>query len=271
MKPKFLGIGLATLLLAGCVSMPGGKPNPLLPWNWGKGDPAAKIEKFEARIETSKLGLIQISQELFEATMRELNAIPEPSPAIDRAKDYLGRGNSNLNHAVGPLLPERVREVAAMVAQRASSNPGEQAAGDKALAAIDRRSDKLVDALLESNVALGKAREAEGKALQRARLAEEKWDKMWFYIYLAIGGYVLLQILPLILRAFPVLAPISEMASWVAAPLVKASYNRLREGVVEVVKTAKAAGSVGVAAVEAMIDGPIDPHEQKILSRKVGK
>lgn len=268
-KPQiqFLLVALLGLLLAGCATAPTLTPNRLLPWNWFKPDPLAKVAKAEAQIESSKLQLLELSQQLYLAALRELELDPHPSVYLTHAMDYLHRGQDNQAAALGPIPPETVRAVELMVAQRASEDPAEKIKGDKALAAIDRLSENYSKRLALAEEAIDAAHEATAKAFTRARTAEEKYDRIWFWIWCAVIGYVALQILPGIAKFFPALAPVAKLAGWVAGPVVQASYSQLRAAVGTVIQTAEKTGQLGVEALRERLNAKVSEDEQDELHR----
>lgn len=206
MKALTLILSLCAMT-AGCMAVRTSAPNPWLPWNWGKGDPVAKVQKAEEQVFTAKVQLAKQAQGLVEANNAELQSDPKPDDFTARAIGYGRRAAEDLAQALGPLSPADARNVDKMVSMRQSADPAEKASGDELLATIDRISAVQATALAIARDEVQAAHEAEAAAYARARIAEEKWDRAWFWLITAgIAYLVWAWVLPLIGDNVPQLA-----------------------------------------------------------------
>lgn len=258
---------------AGCTSF-ATRGSRMLPWNWFSSDSTAKIEKAQVREQTADTQLREAAHRNAIATTEAI-AIEKArqlaeggiSRELETAADYAQRTVQSLNASEGFLGFDVQREISEMVRLRNSQVAAERERGDKLLAAADKIAGRAATAKVAASKALTLAQKKVGEEQQRALVAEEKYHRIWFWIWFAVGGYVLMQILPLLAQAFPAVGPIAKAASWIAAPAVQAGYSRLRGAVGNVINTAEKASSISIEVLRERLDGPISPNEQDELFR----
>ena len=153
-----------------------------------------------------------------------------------------------------------------MVEQRKSEDPKEKAEGDKALAALDRQAEKLQAAQAKQKARIAEAIEKEHAAYARAREAEEKYDRMWFYIYMGVGAFIFIQLLPLLATVFPALALPAKAANAVLAPVATASLAKMKRATGAVIALAEK-GTVTAAAIREHFDPPLAEADQNDVRR----
>lgn len=265
---------ILSVALAGCATAPAARGSRLLPWNWFASDSTAKVEQAQARGDAADDKLRREAQRMAQATKLAIDeekarqlAVGGVSRELTTAAEYAGRTVALLNASEGFLAFDVQRELAEMVRQRNSAVEAERARGDKLLTAADRIAENAATLKVKSEQALAAAQKQVGAEQQRALVAEEKYHRVWFCIWCALGGIALLKVLPLLAGAFPALAPIARVASWVVAPTVQAGYSKLRATVGGLIASAEKAGNLTAEAIRAHLDGPITESEQSELHR----
>lgn len=218
------------ILLAGCTSV--GKRRLWTIWNpatWGA-DKATQLENARTDTREAQDGLIAISQELYLAAEIELEADPAPSPFVARALGYQRRASTSLAAAVGPVAPDRVATIERMVHDLRSQLANEVARGQQALARYDRHAGELV---ADKRKAEARAAELEanlGEAYRENRALANQVRNFWFIViglgFLFVAG----NVLALLSRFIPALAPISTAVNAVATPALAFAHARATAG-----------------------------------------
>ncbi|PAW75168.1 MAG: hypothetical protein B9S38_02460 [Verrucomicrobiia bacterium Tous-C4TDCM] len=262
------------LLTTGCSTTGGaGRGSRLWPWNWKASDSTAALARAEAKDATASTGLRKDAQRNAAATVAAIEeekarqlAAGGLSREIQTAAEYAGRTAQALNASEGFLAFDTQRELVAMVRLRNSQVEAERTKGEKLLAAADR----LAERAAEQKVAADADREAANKKVQqeqqRALAAEEKYNRMWFWIYAGLGVFAFLKVLPVLAAAFPALAPVATVAGWLDAPFVQAGYSRLRGSVGEAIARAEKIGGMSADALRIIVDTPATVAEQKAIA-----
>lgn len=267
MSIRILQIGLCALLLAalaGCASSAGRGPR-WLPWNWAAPDHATQLERSQSRTAQAADAQVKAAQENVRATGQALAAEPAPSLPVQVARELNARADASLAQAVGAITAATDRDLALMVARLTSENEGLRARGAADLATRDRAEAALSRSLEE-------ARERE--AVVTSRLIEsdrryqeqaEKHRRLWFWIWLILGGWFLLQIVSGLARFYPGLAPLARAAGMVSAPAIQASYDRLTtaggRAIADAEKTSKAMADM----LREFLDRNADEPEQRAI------
>ncbi len=265
---KALGIVIC-LLLCGCVSNPLSSPNRVLPWNWFHSDATAALERAELKRLEAEYASIRAA--LVEARKAQLALASAPkSPEVDLAARFVGNTTGLLGQVV-PLTAAEDQSLRSIVAGFMSFNPDLVAAAEKKQQRLEADIVKLSNRVETTTANETRLTGELKKANAENQVAASKYRRLWFWIWTAIGVYVFIQFLPLLARIFPAFGAVSKAASWVAAPAVQAGYSRLREAVGETLHTAKKAGTISIEKMREMIDGPIDPAEQKELHKQFEK
>jgi len=260
---------LAAAMLAGCATTPSARGSRLLPWNWFSSDSTAKVEKAEAKGAAAELSLRRDAQRNAIATAEAIAAekarqlaAGEVSRELTTAEDYAGRTVRALDASEGFLAFDVRRELSEMVRLRNSQIEAERVRGDKLLAAADGIAQRSAEAKVKADADIAAAHKKVAAEQQRALVAEEKYNRMWFWIYVAVGGIAFLKILPVLAAVFPALTPIATAAGWIEAPLVQAGYSRLRRTVGGLIATAEKGGQLTADAIRLHLDTPLPESEQ---------
>lgn len=250
--------------LAGC-STPAGRGPRWLPWNWASPDHATQLEAAQGRTHEAEARQVKVAQQHVRATAQALATEPEPSRSVEVARDLNARADAALAQAVGPLSAEEDRTLARMVAQLTSENAALRAEGAAALAARDRH-----EAALSREIEILRAREAEVTSRliesdRRYQAQAEKHRRLWFWIWLILGGWIVLQILAGIARFYPALAPVSRLAGMVTAPALQASYDRFSTAVGRTLADAQRASDDVAERLRDLLDRNTDAPEQQAI------
>jgi len=260
------------LLVTGCATTQPARGSRLLPWNWFSSDSTAKVEKAEAKSAAAESSLRRDAQRNAIATAEAIAAEKARQLAaggvsreLETAEDYAGRTVRSLDASEGFLAFDVRRELSEMVRLRNSQVDAERTRGDKLLAAADKIAQRSAEDKVASDAAIAAAHKKVAAEQQRALVAEEKYNRMWFWIYVAVGGIAFLKVLPVLAAAFPALAPIATAAGWIEAPLVQAGYSRLRKTVGGLIASAEKGGQLTADAIRAHLDTPLPEAEQRAI------
>lgn len=272
---------LAVLLLAalyvlgsGCVSAPAARGSRLLPWNWFSSDSTAKVEKAEARGDLADDRLHAEAHKMAEATklaiaaekVRQL-AAGGVSRELTTAEDYAGRTASLLGASGGFLAFDTQRELAEMVRLRNSEVQAERTRGDKLLAAADKIAESAATLKIKAARELAAANAKVGAEQQRALVAEEKYNRVWFWIIVGLAAYALLQILPLIAKAFPGFGPLATVSGMILSPVTQATLGRMKRVTGELIHAAETGATVTAAAIRERFDAPLSEADQNGIAK----
>jgi hypothetical protein len=256
-----LALLVALTLLAGCASS-AGRGSRALPWNWFAPDHATQLETAQARTRDAEGTQIKAAQENVRATGQALAAEPSPTLPVQVAKEFNNRADAALAQAAGPLTAATDRDLALMVGRLTSENESLRAAGAVELARRDR-AEAAISRELEALRAREQATTA--KLIESDRRYQEQAEKhrrVWFWIYLIVGGWVLLQVLSGLARFYPGLAPVARAAGMVAAPAVQAAYNRTTTAIGRALADAEAVSKDTADGIRKYLDAQTDAAEQ---------
>lgn len=277
---KRLFVILLCLTLAGCVST-GTRGSRLWPWNWRASDSTAKLQKQQTKSDQADSTLRKNAQEFTEAERaaiaaekaRQLKETGTTSREIDTASEYADRAANSLAQTEGPLPAARIRELEQMVADRNSTIAQERSRGDKAIGALDKLAGVAAEAKVRAQKEINALHVRIGEEQQRALVAEEKWNRMKFIGWsILIGGLVIWlggQVLTRLAETNPVFGPVAAGFNMLAAPALKASWNkvsdmtrRVGEFMADVRKQVPAAAG----QVELLLDGVMDAHHKEAIA-----
>lgn len=264
------------LTVSGCATTDT-RGSRLLPWNWFASDSTARVEKAEGKVDGANTALRKNAQEMTAAGKaaiaaeknRQLGAGGEVSREIESAEDYLERADNDLSQSEGPLPAARIRELEEMVRLRNSQIADERKRGDAALTKLDRLAQTAAATKVKGELALADAHKRVGEEQQRALIAEEKYNRMWFIIWAIVIGLLVFwiggQVLTRLAQANPVLAPIAAAYNMIAAPALKAQWQKVSDIPSRVGKfMAGVRKEIPTAArdVEYLLNGVMDDHHQ---------
>lgn len=267
---------LAALLCAssGCVSTPGGRGSRLLPWNWFSSDSTSQVEKAEKREEQADNTLRTEAQRMAEATKLAIAAEKARQLAeggvsreLTTAEDYAGRTVSLLNASEGFLAFDVQAELAEMVRLRNSQVQAERARGDKLLAGADKIAERAATLKIKAARELAIANGKVAAEQQRALVAEEKYNRTWFWILVGLGVYALLQLLPLLAKAFPAIGPLSTAAGMILSPVAQATLGKMKKVTGELIHTVESGAAISANAIRERFDGPLSEHDQSDIAK----
>lgn len=226
----FFALLACMVLLAGCTSA--GKRRLWTIWNpatWGA-DKATLLENARTETRHAQDGLIAISQELYLAAQMEMEADPAPSEHLTRALQLQRRGTNSMAQAIGPVPPDRVATLQQMLQDLRSQLANEVARGQRELDRFDRQAGELV---ADKRAAEEKAARLEanlGEAYRENRALANQVRNFWFLVIglgvLFIGG----NLLALLSRFIPALAPISTAVNAIATPALAFAHSRATNG-----------------------------------------
>lgn len=262
------------LLLAGCATAPSARGSRLLPWNWFASDSTAKVEKAEAKGAAAESSLRRDAQRNALATAEAIAAEKSRQLAdggvsreLTTAEDYAGRTVRALDASEGFLAFDVRAELTEMVRLRNSQVAAERARGDKLLAATDALATKAAEAKVRSDTDIAAAHKKVAAEQQRALVAEEKYNRIWFWVYVAVSGYVLLQLLPLLAKVFPGFGPLAHFSGMVLSPVAQATLGKMKRATGQLIHAAETGATVSAAAIRERFDGPLAESDQAEIAR----
>lgn len=188
------------------------------------------------------------------------------SRELTTAEEYAGRTVSLLGASEGFLAFDVQRELAEMVRLRNSEVQAERTRGDKLLAAADKIAESAATLKIKAARELAAANAKVGAEQQRALVAEEKYNRVWFWIIAGISAYVLLQVLPLIAKAFPGFGPLATLSGMILSPVTQATLGRMKRVTGQLIHAAETGATVTAAAIREGFDGPLSEADQKDIS-----
>lgn len=255
------------LLFSGCVSAPTGQGSRLLPWNWFHSDANAGAAKADAAAQSARLAAVEAAHVETVKAGVALNYAPD-SPPVEFARRTLGNGNGLLAQ-VAALSAERDAIARKIVVDLFTGTPTEAKAANAAQTASEKTGAKVSRNLTEADQDVASAT----AGLASANLANAgdaaKYRRLWFWIWVVVGGWLLLQLLSGIARFYPTFGPIARVAGFLSAPAVQASYERVTQGISSAIMAAEKVGSGVADSLRAHLDGPLDAAEKHIIRAKV--
>lgn len=230
----FLTFGVL-VLFSGCTTV-------RTAWHDLVGTPAAAAEKADAKVEKAETKVdaakdLLVGDAHTKVVLAELLSryIAEQSRTADALRTTLSGAKSDLDTARGALPPGELIELRQIVEQLRSDNTKVQAVAAQAIAALDTSSaahaEILRTALAETERLRLKADAADAAALDWARERDataRKWDRLWLWIWIAAGAWIAAQVLPVIARLIPAVAPAATALSAIAAPISTYALGRAR-------------------------------------------
>lgn len=202
-------------------------------WHAVAGTPVARVEKAEAKAEKAEAKVDAAKDSLVgdahtKVVLAELLSryVAEQSKTADALKSTLTSARADLDTARGSLPSDELSGLRQLVEQLRSDNTALQRAGEQALSALEKQSGAHAEILRTAIAAEAEARERVTKleqaqrawALERDATAR-KWDRLWFWIWLAAGAWVAAQVLPVVAKLIPAVAPAATAISAIAAPI----------------------------------------------------
>jgi len=225
----------------------------------------AKVEHAAAKVEKAKESLVGDAHT--KVVLAELLSrhIAEQSKTAAALKSTLTAARADLDTARGPKAPDELSGLRTLVEQLRSENAKAVAAGEQALAELDNQSAKSATILRAALAAEGELRErataAEGKAQQWALERDEvarKWERLWWWIWVAAGAWIAAQVLPLVARLVPAIAPAATAISAIASPISTYALGKAKA----LAKDASSALHNVVTAVHEKAPGIVDQVER---------
>lgn len=267
--------GLALLLAVGCSTV-------RTAWHAVAGTPVARVEKAEAkaeraadRVDAAKDTLVDDAHT--KVVLAELLSryIAEQSKTADALKSTLTSARADLDTARGSLPPDELSGLRQLVEQLRSDNTALQRAGEQALSALEKQSGQHAEILRAAIAAETKARERVTELEQKERAwalerdaTARKWDRLWFWIWVAAGAWFAAQLLPLAAKLIPQLAPAATVVTSIASPLAsyaltkaKALANDASAALHNVVTTVQAKAPELAAKIEEVKSEWITAHD----------
>jgi hypothetical protein len=196
---------------------------------------AARVDRAEDKVEAAKDALVDDAHT--KVVLAELLSryIAEQSKMADALRSTLSGAKADLDTARGALPPDHLGDLRQIVDQLRSDNAKTVAVAEKAIAALDTSSAAhaglLTAALGEVATQRLRADKADAAALDWARERDaiaRKWDRLWLWVYIALGAWLAAQLLPLIAKLIPAVAPAATAISAIAAPLSTYALGRAR-------------------------------------------
>lgn len=235
-----LGLLAAVLLVA--VLLSSGCATVRTAWHDLTGTPAAaaakadrKVEQRAAQVDTARSALVGDAHT--KVVLAEILAryVAEQSRTADALRSTLAGAKADLDTARGTIPPDELAQLRQVVEQLRGDNAKAQAVAAQAIAALDTSSAQhaeiLRTALAAEAAARAKADAAEAKAMDWARERDataRKWDRLWLWIWIAAGAWIAAQVLPLIARLVPAVAPAATALSAIAAPISTYALGRAK-------------------------------------------
>ena len=187
---------------------------------------AAKVEQAETKVDDAKDRLVDDAHT--KVAMAELLSryLAEQSRTAASLRTVLSGAKADLDTARGALPPDELVALRNTVEQLRSDNAKAVAAGEKALALLDEQSGihaKTLRTAMDYKEALRlRSETADAAALDWARERDataRKWDNLWLWIWIVAGLWIAAQVLPMVAKFIPALAPAATVLSAVVAPM----------------------------------------------------
>ena len=187
---------------------------------------AAKVMKAETKVDTAMDALVDDAHSKVVVAELLSRYIAEQSRTADALKSTLSAARADLDTARGPKAPDELSGLRQLVEQLRSDNASLQRAGEQALSALDTSSAQHAEILRTAVANEAKLREradkADAAALDWARERDataRKWDNLWLWIWIVAGLWIAAQLLPMVAKFIPALAPAATVLSAVVAPM----------------------------------------------------
>lgn len=201
--------------------------------------PVEKQEKAEKKVAASDKSLVTEAQKEMAVGLYVLKAAPKSKP-VDISTFAFTRADSLLGQANGPLPAEAVSAQLKIAEGLLSEEQKKRAAAEYALAVQREDADELSAENATLKKQLAEAVEAtKAWAIERDATAK-KWERLWFWIWVAAGVYGASVILPVVASVFsggaagPVLGLVSKAVGYIASPAIQFAKDRAVGGLVKV-------------------------------------
>ena len=267
-------LALCLLFLTGCVSAPSGQGSRLAPWNWFSPDSSAKIERQVERRDVARDDLRTAAQQFIEGARLAIDAERArlatgggASTELDTAATLTKRAGDSLNKSEGALDPATLRAAEVLVAQLTSELDVERKAGAKTLRSWDADTQSAARQLNAAADRIGDLEKISAAEKQRALAAETKLNRWKFWAFCLIGGWLFLQILPMLSVLFPAIAPAARVAGMIVAPAVQAGYNRTRDAAGAAIRAVEKISITAANAARVALDGPLTVADQEEVAK----
>ncbi|MBK8477463.1 MAG: hypothetical protein IPL39_14515 [Opitutaceae bacterium] len=267
------GVALVVALLLVVVGLSlSGCATARTAWHDLVGSPADKAQKAdtkvaqaEVKVDAAKAGLVDAAH--VKVAMAELLSrhVAEQSKVADSLRTTLSGAKADLDTARGALPPDELAALRQTVDQLRSTNATLQAAGEKAIAALEVQSGEfaaiLRAAVVAADAARARADKADAAALDWARERDataRRWERLWFWIWIAAGAWIAAQVLPLLARLVPAIAPAATAIAAIASPISTYALGKAKA----LAKDASSALHNVVTAVHEKAPGIVDQVER---------
>lgn len=258
---------LAALLLSvtGCTTV-------RTVWHDLVGTPAAAAEKADRKVEQAETKVdaakdLLVDDAHTKVVLAELLSryIAEQSRTADALRTTLSGAKADLDTARGSLPPGELTQLRQVVEQLRSDNAKTVAVAEQAIAALDTSSaahaEILRTTLAETERLRTKAEAADAAAIDWARERDataRKWDRAWFWIWVAVCAWIAAQVLPMVAKLIPAVAPAATAISAIASPISTYALGRAKA----LAKDASAALHNVVTAVKDKAPAIVDQVEK---------
>lgn len=238
----FASGAIAFVLFIGLLLLGSGCATVRTAWHDLTGTPAAAAEKADRKVETAGKKVDTAKDALVDdahtkVVLAELLSryLAEQSKTADALRTTLSGAKADLDTARGALPPGEITELRQIVDQLRSDNAKAQAVAAQAIAALDTSSAQHAEilraAIAAEAAARAKADAAEARAMDWARERDataRKWDRLWLWIWTAAGAWLAAQILPMVAKMIPAVAPAATALSAIAAPISTYALGRAK-------------------------------------------
>ena len=253
------------LLLGGC-STPAGRGSRLLPWNWFAPDRVAQLEKAEAKNDEAAQNLGKSAQEDVRAAKDALAKAPD-SLAVATARQFNNRADAKLGEVFGPLTVAKDLELQQLVDKLCSDLPEINAEGINEMLIRDRAAMADSEALRKSRESIADLTDKLKTSDLKYQATAEKYRRVLFWIGLAVGGFLLLQVLSGLAKFYPSLAPVANLAGRVVAPAIQAASDKLHRAVGKAIAEAEKAADGSAAILRKYLDATTDEDHQETIRK----
>lgn len=256
---------LILIVVTGCSSTPGGRGSRLLPWNWFSPDHATQLADAEEKKANTEDAVTNEAHRDMAKTVNTLLADPAPNKYTSQALRFSRHGLGLLDQ-VRQIPFAQQQEDQQLVADLLSENVQIRTAAIKREAADEAAANAMA-------IDLAAAKKVEGVLTKKLKVSDiqyqaqaEKYRRVWFWIWIFVGGYILLQALSGISKFFPALAPVTQFAGTILAPAMQGAYNRLTKAVGTAISDAEKTSQEQADNMRRHIEAqPIDEADVKAI------
>lgn len=187
----------------------------------------AKIDATEVKVDQENAAQVKAGQQFAAATTSALAAAgPEAKadPAVQLASKTAAKADQALALGAGPLTPAQVDWVTKLVADAISPEVARRAQAEAALqdktADLQKSVQREADLTTRIGVLEQDKREADAVLIAHDADASAFRARVRFWCFILVGGYVLVAfVLPVLAKAFPVVAPLAKIAHGIVGGL----------------------------------------------------